>query len=147
MYQRILVATDGSALSRKAVNSAIALAELAGSQIVALHVVPRYPVSYFEGGLSIPTSAVAKVEKQWAEAGRAVVDAVKATAERKGITVKAVTANSDLIAEAIIAAARKHKCDLIVMASHGRRGLKRLLLGSETTHVLTHSHVPVLVLR
>ncbi len=147
MYQRILVATDGSALSRKAVSSAIALAQLSGAQLVALHVVPRYPASYFEGGISIPASAVAKTEKKWAEAGQAVVEAVKAAAERKGITASAVTSNSDLIAESIIAVARKHKCDLIVMASHGRRGLKRLLLGSETTHVLTHSHVRVLVLR
>lgn len=54
---------------------------------------------------------------------------------------------SDLIAESIITCAKKNKCDLIVMASHGRKGLKRLLLGSETTHVLTHSQVPVMVLR
>ncbi|MNV41829.1 Universal stress protein family protein [compost metagenome] len=63
------------------------------------------------------------------------------------MAVKAVIAKSDLVAEAIISAAKKHKCDLIVMASHGRKGLKRLLLGSETQHVLTHSHIPVLVLR
>jgi nucleotide-binding universal stress UspA family protein len=56
-------------------------------------------------------------------------------------------AHSDSPADAIMAAARKHKCDLLVMASHGRRGLKRLLLGSETLHVLTHSGIPVLVLR
>ena len=67
--------------------------------------------------------------------------------EGEGVEVKAVLAKSDLVAEAIIAAAKKHKCDLIVMASHGRKGLKRLLLGSETQHVLTHSHIPVLVLR
>ena len=60
---------------------------------------------------------------------------------------RAVTARSDLVAESIIAAAKKHKCGLVVMASHGRKGIKRLLLGSETQHVLTHSHVPVLVLR
>jgi nucleotide-binding universal stress UspA family protein len=65
----------------------------------------------------------------------------------EGVTVKAVTAKSDLVAEAVISAAKKHKCDLIVMASHGRKGIKRLLLGSETQHVLTHSHIPVLVLR
>ena len=63
------------------------------------------------------------------------------------MNVVTAVAKSDLVAEAIIAAAKKHECDLIVMASHGRRGVKRLLLGSETQHVLTHSHVPVLVLR
>ena len=56
-------------------------------------------------------------------------------------------AHSDKVAESIISAARKHKCDLVVMASHGRKGLQRVLLGSETQHVLTHSSIPVLVLR
>lgn len=147
MYQRILIATDGSALSRKAVSSGIELAALTGAQVVALNVVPRYPVGYFEGGMSVELKEVARIEQQWAHAALAVVEKVKASAEAKGVQAKAVTTSSDLIAEAIIATAKKHKCDLIVMASHGRRGIKRLLLGSETTQVLTHSHVPVLVLR
>lgn len=147
MYQRILVATDGSTLSKKAVNSAIALAKMSGAELVALKVVPRYPQSYFEGGLALPASDIAKVEKQWADHGQAVVDAVAKSSAAKGLTVKAVTVKSDLVSEAIISTARKHKCDLIVMASHGRRGVKRLLLGSETQQVLTHSHIPVLVLR
>jgi nucleotide-binding universal stress UspA family protein len=90
---------------------------------------------------------VKRVEKQWAEDGQAVVDAVKKTAAAKGVTVKAVTVKSDLVSDALISAATKYKADLIVMASHGRKGIKRLLLGSETQHVLTHSHIPVLVLR
>jgi len=147
MYQRILVATDGSTLSRKAVSNAIALAKLSGAELVALKVIPRYPQSYFEGGLALPASDIAKVEKQWAAHGQAIVDAVAKSAAAKGLTVKAVTAKSDLVSEAIIATAKKHKCDLIVMASHGRKGIKRLLLGSETQQVLTHSHIPVLVLR
>jgi nucleotide-binding universal stress UspA family protein len=147
MYQRILVATDGSTLSKKAVSNAIALAKLSGAELVALKVIPRYPQSYFEGGLALPASDVAKVEKQWAEHGQAVVDAIAKSSAAKGLTVKAVTAKSDLVSEAIIATAKKHKCDLIVMASHGRKGIKRLLLGSETQQVLTHSHIPVLVLR
>ncbi len=65
----------------------------------------------------------------------------------KGVKVKPVIVKSDLVSEAVIATAKKHKCDLVVMASHGRRGIKRLLLGSETQLVLTHSHIPVLVLR
>ncbi len=147
MYQRILVATDGSTLSKKAVSSAIAMAKLTGAELVALKVVPRYPQSYFEGGLALPLSDINKLEKQWAAHGQAIVDAVAKSSSAKGLTVKAVIAKSDLISEAIIATAKKHKCDLIVMASHGRKGIKRLLLGSETQQVLTHSHVPVLVLR
>lgn len=147
MYRRILIATDGSALSRKAVDSGIDLAALAGAQIFALKVVPRYPVSYFEGGMALSLNDVATVEKQWADAALAVVEAVKVQAEARGIKAKAISHSSDLVAESIIATAKKYKCDLIVMASHGRRGLKRVLMGSETMQVLTHSHIPVLVLR
>ena len=75
------------------------------------------------------------------------VNAIKSKGQLHNVKVKGTTVKSDLIAEALIAAAKRHKCDLIVMASHGRRGIKRLLLGSETQQVLTHSHIPVLVLR
>ncbi len=147
MYKKILVATDGSTLSKKAVSTAIDLAALCEAELVAVKVIPRYPQSYFEGGLALQAVEVSRVEKQWAEDGQAIVDAVQQAALTKGVKAKAVTVKSDLVSDAIIAAARKHKCDLIVMASHGRRGIKRLLLGSETQLVLTHSHVPVLVLR
>jgi nucleotide-binding universal stress UspA family protein len=147
MYQRILVATDGSDLSRTAVRSAIELAAAVGAELVALYVVPRYPVSYFEGGITISVQDIARTEKQWSDKGQAVVDAVRLEAEAKGIKAMAVVAQSDLVAESIMEAANKHNCDLVVMASHGRKGIQRVLLGSETQHVLTHSTVPVLVLR
>ena len=147
MYKRILIATDGSKLSDKAVESGLSLAALTGAAVVALKVVPRYPRSYFEGGMPVDASDVRRIEKQWGDAAQQMVDAVKTQGEAQGLNVKAVIAKYDLVAEAVIAAAKKHKCDLIVMASHGRKGIKRLLLGSETQHVLTHSHIPVLVLR
>lgn len=147
MYKRILVATDGSTLSKKAVRSAIDLASAVGADLVALYVVPRYPVSYFEGGITISSQDVARTEKQWADKGQAVVDAVQLQAQGEGLKAKAVIVRSDLVAESIISAVKKNKCDLVVMASHGRKGIKRVLLGSETQHVLTHSSVPVLVLR
>jgi nucleotide-binding universal stress UspA family protein len=147
MYQRILVPTDGSSLSKKAVRSAVELAAAVGAEVVALNVVPRYPMSYFEGGISIAPSEVARVERQWVEKGQSIADEVSRMAERAGVKARAVTVRSDLVAEAILAAAKKNKCDLVVMASHGRKGLKRLLLGSETQHVLTHGNIPVLVLR
>ena len=147
MYQRILVPTDGSALSKKAVNSAIEQAAATGAELVALYVVPRYPMSYFEGGISVPNSEVARTEKQWTEKGQVVVDEVQRAAKAGGVKAKGVLARSNLVAESIISAAKKHKCDLIIMASHGRKGIKRVLLGSETQHVLTHSKLPVLVLR
>ena len=147
MYDRILVATDESKLSRKAIKAAIGLAASTQATLVALHVVPRYPLSYFEGGIALEPEDVGRMESHWAERGQQLVEGVVKTAEAAGVKAKSVVAQSDGVAEAIIAAARKHKCDLIVMASHGRRGLHRVLLGSETQHVLTHGNTPVLVLR
>ena len=147
MYQRILVPTDGSALSKKAIKSAVELAAGIGAEVVALNVVPRYPMSYFDGGVSVSPQEMARIEKQWAERGQSLAEAVEKVAASAGVKAKAVTIRSDLVAESILAAVRKHKCDLVVMASHGRKGIKRLLLGSETQHVLTHGDVPVLVLR
>jgi nucleotide-binding universal stress UspA family protein len=147
MYKRILVATDGSALSKKAVVDAIGLAATCGAELIALKVVPRYPMAYFEGSIPINAKDVSRIETQWANDAQAAVDLVKKMAETKGVKAKGVVSRSDIVSDAIIAAAKKQKADLVVMASHGRKGIKRLLLGSETQQVLTHCHVPVLVLR
>nr|WP_295786765.1 universal stress protein [Rhodoferax sp.] len=147
MYQRILLATDGSELSQKAAASAIELAALCGAELVAVTVVPRYPQSYFEGSVALPAEEMIAVEKQWENQGQALVDAVKKAAADKGVTAKSITLKSDVVSDSLITAANKHQCDLIVMASHGRKGIQRLLLGSETQHVLTHTGIPVLVIR
>jgi len=147
MYRRILVATDGSTLSKKAVRSGIDMAAATGAELVVLHVVPRYPMSYIEGALTISADEVAQTEKHWHELGQAIVDRVQEAASSEGVKAKSVVDHSDMIAESILKAAKKHKCDLIVMASHGHKGIKRILLGSETQHVLTHGDLPVLVLR
>ena len=146
-YRRILIATDGSDLSANAVEHGLSLARLSGGRVVALKVVPRYPRSYFEGGSPVDAAEARRIESQWATNAQALVDGIRQLGDAQGVKVKPVVTKSDLVAEAIIAAATKHDCDLIVMASHGRKGIKRLLLGSETQHVLTHSKVPVLVLR
>jgi nucleotide-binding universal stress UspA family protein len=147
MYQRILVPTDGSPLSRKAVKAAIDLALATGAELVAFNVVPRYPSAQMEDGISVARDERARIEKDWSARGLAKAESARDSAIAAGVKAKAASARSDQIAETLLAAARKHKCDLIVMASHGRRGLKRLLLGSETQNVLTHSDIPVLVLR
>jgi nucleotide-binding universal stress UspA family protein len=147
MYTRILVATDGSKLSDKAVKSAINLATACGAELIALKVVPRYPQAYFEGSVPLSNEDMARIEQHWANEGQAIVNAVRQAGQAKGVKVKAVLSKSDIVSDALIAAAKKHKADLIVMASHGRKGVKRLLLGSETQQVLTHSEIPVLVLR
>jgi nucleotide-binding universal stress UspA family protein len=147
MYARILVATDGSTLSKKAVTHAIGLAAATGAELVAFKVVPRYPQAYFEGSIPLNAKEVARIESQWAEEAQKAVDAVQKAAEAKGVTAKGIVTRSDIVSDAIIAAAKKQKADLVIMASHGRKGIKRLLLGSETQQVLTHCQVPVLVLR
>lgn len=147
MYKRILVATDGSQLSRKAVDDAIDLAAALGAELIALKVVPRYPQSYFEGSIPLSSDDIARVEKQWTDDGHQVVEDVKRAGAEKGVAVTPILARADVVSDALIASAKKHEADLIVMASHGRKGVRRLLLGSETQQVLTHSEIPVLVLR
>ena len=147
MYKCILIATDGSPLSDKAVESGLSLAALSGATVIALKVVPHYPRSYFEGGLATDTNDMKRIEKQWSEAALTLVKEIKAKGELQNVAVTAVVVKSDLVAEAVIETAHNHQCDLIVMASHGRKGLQRMLLGSETQHVLTHANMPVLVLR
>jgi len=147
MFQRILVAADSSTLSRKAVDTAVRLAAGTRAELFALHVVPRYPLSYFEGAAALSPQDIAHTEQAWAGKGRALVDAVVQQARAAGVAAHALLTQTDGVAESVIASAGKHGCDLIVMASHGRRGIGRVLLGSETQHVLTHSRIPVLVLR
>ncbi|CAN7665053.1 universal stress protein [Pseudorhodoferax sp. LjRoot39] len=147
MYQRILVATDGSELSQKAVDSALDLAAKLGAAVVAVKVVPPYPHSYFDGAMAIDLKEIERTEANWKAAALKDLEAVQSAGVPRNVTVTPVVVRGDQVSEALIATAQKHHCDLIVMASHGRRGVSRLLLGSETQHVLTHSHIPVLVLR
>ena len=142
MYQSILVATDGSELSQKAVTSGIDLAVLTKATLVIVKIVPFYSRSYMEGAVPVSMDDEAEIEQRWISEGQAIVNADKAKAEAQGVSAQAVVVRSDLVAEGIIAAATKYQADLIVMASHGRKGIKRLLLGSETQQVLTHSHTP-----
>ena len=90
---------------------------------------------------------MSKIEKQWADTAQTQLDAIAKSAKAKGVSAKTVVVKADIVSDALIATAKKHKADVIVMASHGRRGIKRLLLGSETQQVLTHASIPVLVLR
>ena len=147
MYKCILIATDGSPLSDKAVEAGLSLAALSGAEVVALKVVPHYPHSYFEGGLATDANDMQRIEKQWSEAAHALVNGVKSKGDTHNVAVTPVVVKSDLVAEAVIETAKNQQCDLIVMASHGRKGIQRMLLGSETQHVLTNAQIPVLVLR
>ena len=147
MFTRIMLATDGSKLSQKAVKSAIDLASKFNAELVAVKVIPRYVQTYFEGSFTVADIDVKSIEAQWAAGAQQVLDKISSSAAAKGVSVKTSVIKSDDISEGLVKAANKMKVDLIVMASHGRKGVKRLLLGSETQNVLTHSEVPVLVLR
>ncbi|RQO56589.1 universal stress protein [Variovorax sp. KBW07] len=148
MYKRVLVATDGSALSEQAVTAAIDLSLLTGAELVSVTVVHIQPYGYFEGSMVLSQRDAEATQQQADVAAQRMVDAVKAAALAKGVrSAQAIVMKSNQVAEAIITTAKTQQCDLIVMASHGRRSLARLLMGSETLHVLTHSHIPVLVLR
>jgi nucleotide-binding universal stress UspA family protein len=147
MYKKILVTTDGSALATKAVKSAIELAVTLDAELIALKVVPRYLQTYFEGSLPLDNQQIMMIEKQWEDEAAQVLNKVQKQASKAGVDVQTSIIKANIVSDAIISFAQKKKIDLIVMASHGRNGLKRLLLGSETTQVLTHSHIPVLVLR
>lgn len=148
MFKHILVSTDGSKLSGKAIRAAVRLARATGARLTGAYVIAPYVrPSYSEGVIynSGPSSKRYKeVTKREARKALALVEIEARTAGTKfGSAI--LTANNPW--EGIIRAAKSKKCDLIVMASHGRGGLAGLLLGSETTKVLTHSKIPVLVYR
>lgn len=147
MYKRIMVATDGSLLSQKAVLSAIEMALQFKAELLAVNVIPHYIQAYFEGSFAVSEVDSQKIEEQWAHAAQKILDKVVEQAKSKGVDAQTAVVKSDDIAQGVIDKAGSFKADVIVMASHGRKGLKRLLLGSETLAVLTHVKVPVLVLR
>lgn len=145
MYKRILVPTDGSSVSEAAVDAAIDLAQARGSEIVALSVAVPEPVFQSLEG-AIPYDPGMQVDVLL-EHTKGYVDAIAARAAKAGVSCTPVTCSSLDAAEAIADTAREHACDLIVMGSHGRRGLSRLLAGSVTQAVLAYAPVPVMVLR
>lgn len=153
MYRRILVSTDGSELSAKAVNEAIKLARCAGAELVAFHAMPSFMPAYFTEATLVTPSAREHVGSQQAfearteETATAILDGVSGQATAAGVKVQQARQRNDSPSSAIIQAATDQGCDCVVMASHGRKGLQGLLLGSETVKVLTHSTIPVLVVR
>lgn len=147
MYTNILIATDGSELSEKAVQHGLALAKLCGAKVTALKVAHHSPHTFYDGSTVQNLEDIRRTETQWHDKAQQVVDKIVPQGAAMQVSVTPIVKQTDLIAEAIIEVAEHEHCDLIVMASHGYRGLKRLLLGSETQHVLTHAKTPVLVLR
>jgi len=147
MFKNILVPSDGSKLSQKAVEQALELAQLSRAKLVVLHVYPRFSGSpYGTFGPAEDILAEAHAAHHQAVAAKLFAGIMK-IGDAVGVTVDTMNVASDDIYKSIIAVAKKRKCDLICMASHGRRGLAGVVLGSETHKVLIHSTIPVLVLR
>jgi nucleotide-binding universal stress UspA family protein len=145
LFKNILVASDGSDLAAKAVEQGTLFAKETGAKITAVTVTEPFHV------LSLAPSELeyTPIEyKKYAEAhAEKVLGIVSATAKSAGVVCETLHVEHEHIYQAIIDAASARRCDLIVMASHGRRGVSAVVLGSETVKVLTHSKIPVLVYR
>jgi nucleotide-binding universal stress UspA family protein len=147
MFRHFLVPTDGSRLSQDTVRRAVQFARECGARITAFYAKADYPVQFMgEGALIDPVSPETHRRKIDEEA-ETILGFVQAECREAGVPCQTVSKVSDIPYEAIITTAEENGCDLIFMASHGRRGISSLLLGSETNKVLTHSKIPVLVYR
>lgn len=146
MFKNILVPTDGSDLAAKAVGEAIELAAAMGAGITAFFAAPAYEDDVYAETLGPPVSRREFVA-HWREDAARILQPVVQAAAQAGVPCAAIHAHSDDPADAIIRTARSHKCDAIVMASHGRGMIGTLFLGSETQKVLVASKIPVVVLR
>ena len=144
MYKRVLIPTDGSDITAKAVQSAVAIARLCGAELYVLAVKEPFPYSAISEMQPVPPQEFFDAQERVAAAR---VKAAADTAATAGVTCHGHTVEALHPWEAILDHAKAQGCDLIVMASHGRRGVTALLLGSETQKVLTHSTLPVLVVR
>ena len=147
MFKHIFVPTDGSELSRATAQRAVSFAKEAGARITVFFAKPEYPIAYFGEGALIDPTTPEQFAKSAASEAEAILGKARSAAEAAGVACDSDTAVNEVPYEAIIDAADRHGCDLIFMASHGRRGIAGLLLGSETQKVLTHSKTPVLVYR
>ena len=147
MFKNVLIPTDGSKLSQKAIKSGVAFAKSINARVTACFVVEPFE-PYYYGEYSPPDMPTAKeFERNAREAGKSYLQQIEKAVRAAGLAYSGSVVKSDTPYLGIINAAKKGGCDLIFMASHGRRGLSGLLLGSETQKVLTHSKIPVLVCR
>jgi nucleotide-binding universal stress UspA family protein len=148
MFKHILIPTDGSRLSAKAIRMAVRLARDTGAKVTGAYVMAPYtPSVYGEAAIYVAAISAKRYKDLAAREARKALAAIEIEARTSGVEYSGTTQTAFNPWEGILRAAKAKKCDLIVMASHGRRGLAGLLLGSETTKVLTHSKIPVLVCR
>jgi nucleotide-binding universal stress UspA family protein len=145
MYKHILIATDGSELAGKAVDTGLALAKSLGAQAMIVTVSePWSAVAVGEVAIAYPQ---VEYERSTAANAARILDRARQAADRLGVAVATLHVKNHFPADGILTAAKEKGCDLIVMASHGRRGLVKLLLGSQAHKVVTQGAIPVLICR
>lgn len=148
MYRKFLIAIDGSALAQKAIDQGLNLAKETNASVVFCTVTemwsPAEMANEAVAGLSNPVEAY---EKMASDAAKKILDGAAKAASAAGVSAEGVHVSDQAVADGVVGTAEDKGCDLIVMATHGRRGLNRVLLGSETTEVLHYSKIPVLVVR
>lgn len=148
MYRHILITTDGSELAQYGVTHGLALAAAVGAQVTLLTVTPPYPIitGMMGEGAYTPARVLEDYDTAQREQAETVLKAAKASASAD-LTLRTQHISNAQPADAIIGAAKEFGCDLICMASHGRRGIRRILLGSQASQVVSQSSVPVLIVR
>ncbi len=146
MFKHILIATDGSPVANKAARAGIALASRLGAKIIAYSAVEALQAVAFEG-YAMDAKTIEIFEKQAHAAGRKRVATIAKMARAVRVSCASVVTTGSPLYRGIIEAAKKRRCDVIVMGSHGRRGFSKLIIGSVTQQVLAHTRLPVLVFR
>lgn len=145
MFKHILIPTDGSEASRSAIQNCIAFAKEIGAKVTGLHVIPEFHIFTYQPEM------LEDIRQQFAKdavtQAKKYLNEIEVAAKEAGVNYDIIYMVSDQPYEVIIKIAEDKKCDLITMASHGRKGLKGFLLGSEAQKVLTHSQIPVLIFR
>lgn len=145
MFKHILLPTDGSASSDRAIQAGVRLARDMGATVTGIHVVPPFHIFTYRPDMLEDTED--RYEKDSEAKARKILLTIEQQAAQCNVPCETVVVRSDDVYQAIIQMAADRQCDLIAMASHGRRGVRGLLLGSDTQKVLTHSQIPVLVYR
>ncbi|MGH8703009.1 MAG: universal stress protein [Burkholderiales bacterium] len=147
MYRHILIPTDGSPRSRKAISAGIELAAALGARVSGLFAAPAATPVVYRDALPVGYTTPRKHKKMIEKTAARYLAVIEKAARAAGVACDTVSVTNDFPADAILAAAKQRKCDLVVMAAHGRRGLRGLLLGSETQKVLAAASIPVLICR
>ena len=145
MFRHILLPTDGSPLSEAAIQEAVRFAKSISAKVTGLCVMPLQHAFFYDA--EVPAEAREQAAQRCKELARTYLEAIEKRAKAAGVACDVVYERNDYPYDAIIRVAEQKGCDLIMMASHGRRGVRALLIGSETQKVLTHSRIPVLVYR